>query len=180
MRELYQIFPSAFTDNQINKILDHVSNESLLNASTFSSKIPSEDIRKSKVCWLSEDWIKNLLWEYILKVNNKSFKINVEKKSEVQFTEYCSEDNGHYDWHQDVNWNGQIDIDRKISITVQLSNENEYDGGNFEFDELETNTNFKLKGTIIIFPSYLRHRVTPVTSGVRKSLVAWFSGPQWR
>jgi PKHD-type hydroxylase len=129
---------------------------------------------------LSEDWIKNLLWEYILKVNNKSFKINVEKKSEVQFTEYCYEDNGHYDWHQDVNWNGQTDIDRKISITVQLSNENEYDGGNFEFDELETNTNFKLKGTIIIFPSYLRHRVTPVTSGVRKSLVAWFSGPQWR
>ena len=77
MRELYQIFPSAFTDIQINKILDVVSNQSLLNASTFSSKIPSEDIRKSKVCWLSEDWIKNLLWEYILKVNNKSFKINV-------------------------------------------------------------------------------------------------------
>ena len=88
MRELYQIFPSAFTDNQINKILDLVSNESLLNASTFSSKIPSEDIRKSKICWLSEDWIKNLLWEYILKVNNKSFKINVENNSEVQFTEY--------------------------------------------------------------------------------------------
>ena len=96
MRELYQIFPSAFTDIQINKILDIVSNQSLLNASTFSSKIPSEDIRKSKICWLSEDWIKNLLWEYILKVNNKSFKINVENNSEVQFTEYCSEDNGYY------------------------------------------------------------------------------------
>ncbi|MDA9973268.1 2OG-Fe(II) oxygenase [Alphaproteobacteria bacterium] len=180
MRELYQIFPSAFTDNQINKILEIVSNQSLLNASTFSYKVPSDNVRKSKICWLSENWIKNLLWEHILRVNNKSFKIDVENKSEVQFTEYSFADNGHYDWHHDVNWNGQTDIDRKISMTVQLSNENEYDGGDFEFEELETNANFKLKGTIIIFPSYLRHRVTPVTSGVRKSLVAWFSGPQWR
>ena len=180
MRELYQIFPSAFSDNQINKILEIVSNQSLLDASTFSSKIPSDKIRKSKICWLSEDWIKHLLWEYILKINCNAFKIEVENNAEVQFTQYRFDENGHYDWHHDVNWNGQADIDRKISMTVQLSNENEYDGGDFEFEELETNANFKLKGTIIIFPSYLRHRVTPITSGVRKSLVAWFSGPQWR
>ena len=180
MRELYQIFPSAFSDNQINKILEIVSNQSLLDASTFSSKTPLDKIRKSKICWLSEDWIKNLLWEYILKINSNAFKIKVENNAEVQFTEYRFDENGHYDWHHDVNWNGQVDIDRKISLTVQLSNENEYDGGDFEFEELETNANFKLKGTIIIFPSYLRHRVTPITSGVRKSLVAWFSGPQWR
>ena len=180
MRELYQIFPSAFSDNQINKILEIVSNQSLLDASTFLSKTPSDKIRKSKICWLSEDWIKNLLWEYILKINSNAFKIEVENNAEVQFTEYRFDENGHYDWHHDVNWNGQVDIDRKISLTVQLSNENEYDGGNFEFEELETNANFKQKGTIIIFPSYLRHRVTPITSGVRKSLVAWFSGPQWR
>ena len=180
MRELYQIFPSAFSDNQINKILEIVSNQSLLDASTFSYKTPSDKIRKSKICWLSEDWIKNLLWEYILKINSNAFKIEVENNAEVQFTEYRFDENGHYDWHHDVNWNGQVDIDRKISLTVQLSNENEYDGGDFEFEELETNANFKLKGTIIIFPSYLRHRVTPITSGVRKSLVAWFSGPQWR
>jgi len=180
MRELYQIFPSAFSDNQINKILEIVSNQSLLDAPTFSSKTPSDKIRKSKICWLSEDWIKNLLWEYILKINSNAFKIEVENNAEVQFTEYRFDENGHYDWHHDVNWNGQVDIDRKISLTVQLSNENEYDGGDFEFEELETNANFKLKGTIIIFPSYLRHRVTPITSGVRKSLVAWFSGPQWR
>ena len=180
MRELYQIFPSAFSDNQINKILEIVSNQSLLDASTFSSKTPLDKIRKSKICWLSEDWIKNLLWEYILKINSNAFKIEVENNAEVQFTEYRFDENGHYDWHHDVNWNGQVDIDRKISLTVQLSNENEYDGGDFEFEELETNANFKQKGTIIIFPSYLRHRVTPITSGVRKSLVAWFSGPQWR
>ena len=180
MRELYQIFPSAFSDNQINKILEIVSNQSLLDASTFSSKTPLDKIRKSKICWLSEDWIKNLLWEYILKINSNAFKIEVKNNAEVQFTEYRFDENGHYDWHHDVNWNGQVDIDRKISLTVQLSNENEYDGGDFEFEELETNANFKLKGTIIIFPSYLRHRVAPITSGVRKSLVAWFSGPQWR
>ena len=180
MRELYQIFPSAFTDNQINKILDLVSNQSLLNASTFSSKIPSKDIRKSKVCWLSEEWIKMLLWEYVLKTNKKSFQIDIENDSEIQFIEYRHNENGHYDWHHDVNWNGQQGADRKLSITIQLSDSNDYVGGDFEFDEIKTNVDFKSQGTIIVFPSYLRHRVLPVTSGVRKSLVAWFYGPKWR
>lgn len=180
MRELYQIIPSAFSDDQIKKIIETANNNFLLNASTLYSQKPSDKIRRSKICWLSDEWIKSLLWDYILKANKKTFEINVQNKSEVQFTEYRFEENGHYDWHHDVNWNGQEGVDRKLSITVQLSDENEYNGGNFQFDELKTNTNFKSKGTIIIFPSYLRHRVTPVTSGVRKSLVAWFSGPQWR
>ena len=50
----------------------------------------------------------------------------------------------------------------------------------FEFDEINTNADFKKKGTLLIFPSYLRHRVLPVTSGVRRSLVAWFWGPKWK
>ena len=61
-----------------------------------------------------------------------------------------------------------------------MSDSNDYVGGDFEFDEIKTNVDFKSQGTIIVFPSYLRHRVLPVTSGVRKSLVAWFYGPKWR
>ena len=179
MRELYQIFPSAFTDIQINKILDIVSNQSLLNASTFSSKIPSEDIRKSKICWLSEDWIKNLLWEYILKVNNKSFKINVENNSEVQFTEYCSEDNGHYDWHQDIG-PGELSI-RKVSVTIQLSDSNDYEGGDLELLRGATpEQTIRGKGVAVLFPSYMLHRVTPITRGTRRSLVLWLGGSHFK
>ena len=56
----------------------------------------------------------------------------------------------------------------------------EYEGGDFEFDEVKTTADFRSKGTVLVFPSYLRHRVLPVTSGIRRSLVAWFVGPRWK
>jgi PKHD-type hydroxylase len=115
-----------------------------------------------------------------LEANDKSFHVNLDNKSEIQFTEYRSDEDGRYDWHQDVNWNGQEGIDRKLSVTIQLSDESEYEGGNFEFEDIKSSMNFKAQGTIIIFPSYLRHRVTKVTSGTRRSLVAWFYGPNWK
>ena len=180
MRELYQTWPTSLTNAQIDAINVAAFSQPEHDATIFASPDKMAEIRVSTIRWLSDPWISDLLWTYVRRANEDGFAVDVDNDAEMQFTEYPADQGGHYDWHQDVNWNGQIDIDRKISITVQLSNENEYDGGNFEFDELETNTNFKLKGTIIIFPSYLRHRVTPVTSGVRKSLVAWFSGPQWR
>ena len=138
-----------------------------------------QNIRRSKICWLSDKWIKMLLWEYVLKAN-KAFQIDIENNSEVQFIEYRDNEKGHYDWHHDVNWNGQDGMDRKLSVTIQLSDSNEYFGGNFEFDEIKTNVDFKPQGTEIIFPSYLRHRVSPVTFGTRRSLVAWYYGPKWR
>ena len=103
----------------------------------------------------------------------------VNGKSEVQLATYSAETGGHYDWHHDVYWNGQSSSDRKLSVTVQLSRPTDYEGGDFEFEEIETNTDFRRLGTILIFPSYLRHRVSRVTSGTRRALIAWFFGPRW-
>ncbi len=61
----------------------------------------------------------------------------------MQFIEYGHNEKGHYDWHHDVNWNGQDGVDRKLSVTIQLRDSNEYVGGNFEFDEIKTNVDFK-------------------------------------
>jgi PKHD-type hydroxylase len=97
----------------------------------------------------------------------------------MQVTEYCGEQGGYYHWHHDVQWNGQAVSDRKLSVTVQLSGADEYEGGDFEFDEVKTNADFRSKGTVLVFPSYLRHRIHPVTSGTRCALVAWFFGPRW-
>ena len=120
------------------------------------------------------------MWEYILEANKKTFHVDVINKSEIQFTEYRSDEGGKYDWHHDVNWNGQDGLDRKLSISIQLSDKTDYLGGDFEFEEINSSMDFKGIGTIIIFPSYLRHRVTKVTSGTRRSLVAWFYGPSWK
>ena len=179
MRELFQVWQNTISKEKISKILNIANKTPLSNASIFSSYGPMHNISRSKICWLSDKWIKMLLWEYVLKAN-KAFQIDIKNNSEMQFIEYRHNEEGHYDWHHDVNWNGQDGMDRKLSVTIQLSDSNEYVGGNFEFDEIKTNVDFKPQGTVIIFPSYLRHRVSPVTFGTRRSLVAWYYGPKWR
>ena len=180
MRDLYQIWSSVITTNQIDKIIKCALSQPVQKANIFSIENPMEIIRSSSIRWLSDVWIKKMLWEYVKKANNNAFNFDIKNQADIQFTEYTANQNDHYDWHHDVHWNGETDFDRKISITLQLSDPIEYDGGDFEFDEINTNADFKKKGTLLIFPSYLRHRVLPVTSGVRRSLVAWFWGPKWK
>ena len=180
MRQQFHIWQSALSKEQIIEILNLVDNNSLLNAPVFSSSKSIQKKRSSKIYWINESWVQKLLWEYILEANKKTFHVDVINKSEIQFTEYRSHEGGKYDWHHDVNWNAQEGLDRKLSISIQLSDKTDYLGGDFEFEEINSSMDFKGIGTIIIFPSYLRHRVTVVTSGTRRSLVAWFYGPSWK
>ena len=180
MRQQFHIWQSALSKEQIIEILNLVDNNSLLNAPVFSSSKSIQKKRSSKIYWINESWVQKLLWEYILEANKKTFHVDVINKSEIQFTEYRSHEGGKYDWHHDVNWNAQEGLDRKLSISIQLSDKTDYLGGDFEFEEINSSMDFKGIGTIIIFPSYLRHRVTKVTSGTRRSLVAWFYGPSWK
>ena len=179
MREPYQLWPSGLATAEIDKIIKTAHLKATENGTVFSSEKPKEHIRKSTVRWISEQWIKDLLWDYVQKANRHSFNVRVNKQAEMQFIEYHAALSSHYSWHHDVNWNEQSSFDRKLSVTVQLSDPSDYDGGEFEFDEIKTNADFKSKGTVLIFPSYLRHRVCPVKSGTRISLVAWFFGPRW-
>ena len=90
---------------------------------------------------------------------------------------YGSED--HFDWHLDFG-PGAIS-ERKLSITVQLSDEDAYEGGDLEF---MVNKEYvkapREQGTVIVFPSFIMHRVTPVTKGTRESIVGWIAGPPFR
>ena len=70
--------------------------------------------------------------------------------------------------------------DRKLSICIQLSDPEEYKGGEFQFKSLDSPTNYKTKGSILVFPSYNEHQITEITSGTRYSLVGWMEGPRWR
>ena len=88
-------------------------------------------------------------------------------------------DTGKYDWHLDIG-NEETSV-RKITAIVQLSDENDYEGGNFEFsmtDETgkDTAVGSRKRGSLILFPSYLGHRVSPLTSGVRSSILTWMLG----
>jgi PKHD-type hydroxylase len=179
MRELYQVWPSGLNSEQVAQITASALRQPMEEATVFSSADAMQGIRSCTARWLQGEWLESLLWPYVEQANNSGFDIAVQRRSEMQFLEYTADRGAHYDWHHDVQWNGQSGLDRKLTITVQLSGVDEYEGGNFEFDELKTNADFRSKGTVLVFPSYLRHRVHPVTSGTRRALVAWFFGPRW-
>ena len=136
MRQQFHIWQSALSKEQIIEILNLVDNNSLLNAPVFSSSKSIQKKRSSKIYWINESWVQKLLWEYILEANKKTFHVDVINKSEIQFTEYRSHEGGKYDWHHDVNWNAQEGLDRKLSISIQLSDKTDYLGGDFEFKYL--------------------------------------------
>jgi len=110
---------------------------------------------------------------------NKDF-FNFELSSlteNLQYTEYDESVQGHYDWHFDIG-EGPLNCNRKLSISIQLSDPADYEGGQLEFAMGKVAE--KEQGTMVIFPSYLQHRVTPVTKGTRRSLVTWITGQPFR
>ncbi len=81
----------------------------------------------------------------------------------------------HYGWHMDVGPDGDT-ATRKISVTVQLSDPDTYEGGNLELMPGDVAIMRRVQGGAVLFPSFLLHRVTPMEKGTRYSLVAWFVG----
>ena len=96
----------------------------------------------------------------------------------AQYTEYPS--GGFYDWHMDsdVNFAHEPPV-RKISMTCLLSHESEFEGGELEMEKEENKVKL-VQGQAVFFASFIKHRVAPITQGVRKSLVMWFGGPPLR
>lgn len=164
----------------VDKILEQPETQLPQRAKTFGGE--NLEHRISQVAWMSDNETVRLMLEpYILEAG-KVMNVYVDWHDvEIQYTEYHASEGGKYDWHHDVDWNNNNGTDRKLSLTVQLSDPNDYDGGNFEFAEVEQlPDSARQQGTVVVFPSYLAHRVMPVTRGVRRSLVAWFSGPKWQ
>ena len=147
----------------------------------------NEQIRRSEVRWFNtgtgnED-IFDLLWYYVTTANKNAFGADIWDIPYIQHSVYNADEYAHYDWHCDVFWENPAPFDRKLSLVVQLSNSDEYEGGDFQFNggfPCPDPVRLREKGSVIVFPSFLEHRVTPVTAGVRRSLVAWVEGPSWR
>lgn len=187
----WQLFTEVFPDEAFDAINERVADvHEMKQAKVFhtAEDMSEEDlerlkqIRNSKVVFLSEQIkIRELLYSYVCQANRSAFGVDVTHVGDIQYTEYDAEEGGHYDWHQDVHWFDEISFQRKLSIVVQLSDPVEYEGGDFVFKGLEPlPDDFKRKGSVLVFPSYLEHKVETVTKGKRRSLVAWFEGPRWR
>lgn len=172
---------NVFSEEECDYIIEMGNSLDLKKGKTSSAK-QSDDIRKSQVSWVEPNtdiaWIFQRIAGAITDLNSKFFNFELYGLSEgLQFTKYEAPD-GHYTKHVDKSLHRQV---RKLSITIQLSDENSYDGGDVILHYSSNPSVLKRsRGTLSIFPSYVLHEVTPVTRGTRYSLVCWVTGPSFR
>ena len=150
--------------------------------------------RDSNIIWMNDRWIYKEIQPYIHQANqNAGWNFEWDHSESCQFTIYKK--GQYYDWHAD-SWDKPYDKEgldngkiRKLSMTCQLTDGSEYEGGELEFDfrnydphmreeakHLKQAKEMLPKGSIIVFPSFVWHRVKPVTKGTRYSLVMWNLG----
>jgi PKHD-type hydroxylase len=164
------------------------------------SKKEIKDLKKkrnSNIVWLNDRWIYNEIQPYINEANKKAgWNFDWDYSESCQFTKYAP--GQYYGWHcdswdmpynnpNDFNTNGKI---RKLSVTCSLSDPSEYQGGELEFnfnnsekgkkDNIKKCTEILPRGSLVVFPSFVQHRVCPVKKGVRYSLVIWNLGYPYR
>ena len=186
-----------FDDASLTKIIE-MGESNIEPAKIDSTEANEKDHRLSSVSWFkrnaeTEFFYKPLLQMIYLENINNGWNFEYDAFEDLQFTKYEGSKKQHYDWHADQRslpyapndvsevLRGKI---RKISFSIILNTD--YMGGNFEFEvgaPHEKNRNEVLTpklGCAIVFPSFMFHRVTPVTEGTRYSLVGWICGKPYR
>ena len=194
----YWYFKSALTPRFCDDVIKYGLQQKdamALTGSYGNKKLTKQDVlnlkrkRNSDLVWLNDIWIYKEIHPFVVEANKKAgWNFQWDSSQSCQFTKYKL--NQYYDWHCDseheINDKGKV---RKLSMTCQLTDGSEYQGGELEFDfrnydppqrdeskHLVKCKEILPKGSIIVFPSFVWHRVKPVTKGVRYSLVVWNQG----
>jgi len=123
----------------------------------------------------------NGVFEY---VNSMFYNFDINGYDHFQYAEYDAKESGRYNWHMDLsldNFSEDVYSTRKLSMSMLLNTPGvDFEGGDFQtFFSKEANVPLR-RGQILIFPSFIVHRVKPVTKGIRKSLVIWVTGPGFK
>lgn len=184
---------SVFTSQECDTIIQQAKKLPSSGATIGINSNPADNnFRRSIVRWIDVatnpefTWMIDKLWKIQISVNNDWFGFNVTHLPPVQFTEYDESYQGEYKLHQDVFWLTNKPSHRKVSIVIQLTDPNNYEGGRLSFDNVNNYPSdgdydaMKIRGTAIAFPSFIYHKLEPVTKGTRYSLVAWFEGPKFQ
>lgn len=183
----YYYFNQGFSAEELDKIYREVATIPFQNAIIGVNNEEDLNIRSSSIKWIppSEQWtwLYEKLMNMIMEANNAIWHFDLHSLTDfIQYTEYYADKGGHYTWHQDIG-PGEMSK-RKISITVQLSDPSEYEGGDLELfrggNIEEAIKAPKGKGVVFIFPSYMMHRVTKITKGTRRSFVLWVGGEHYK
>ena len=186
MQEMWMIWAGQESD-QVDDYNFLAEQYPVINAKVGTGTIDNQELRKeirrSEIRWVKDEALKNKMFNYAVLANRKAFGFDISWVEDIQHTKYSHEDEGYYNWHIDTFWHNNMAYDRKISVIIQLTDGNEYEGGDFLIDPQYPQPPkhlMRMKGTVFAFPSFIQHTVTPVTAGTRKSFVTWIEGPAFR
>jgi len=191
----------AFNSEELDKVCKYFTEQGVERGTTVGKKDPitgevtqtvNDEVRVSDVKFYNYDpKNENTLWifqriNYVVEaLNEQFFNYDLNGYDSFQYTEYQSFEGGKYDYHMDTimgsNKPTTMFETRKLSVTLVLNDD--FEGGEFQVNngqEKDAETIPTGKGKLILFPSFMIHRVKPVTKGVRKSLVVWVNGPKFR
>ena len=192
-------------DKDLYNNFDHKMQDSKLHGDALN-----KEKRNSKNTWIpTEHWIAGFLWHYVQKANRDNFLYNLSyiDGESMQYTRYGEGE--YYNWHNDSSiavhykpqalgisggesinnekahidyLNKNTELVRKLSFTLQLSDPNDYEGGNVQLidDAGKSYIAPRQRGSIVLFDSRTSHRVLKVTKGTRRSIVGWVVGPRWK
>ena len=199
-------YGSAMPEKLINVFEEDLNNnfgEQMADSKLHGDSL-NKDKRNSKNSWVpTSHWTAGLVWHYIQRANRENFLYdirNIDGES-MQYTQYGVGE--FYGWHNDAGLathykpvsvgnhhegrqqdfvNENLELVSKLSFIVQLSDADEYEGGNVQLLAENGNPYFvpRQRGTVVVFDSRTSHRVMKVTKGLRKSLVGWVVGPRWK
>ena len=189
----------SILEKDLRENFDHQMDDSRLMGDALN-----KDKRNSQNTWVpSSHWLGGFMWHYIERANRENFLYDLRciDGESMQYTQYNP--GQFYGWHNDSGLSchykpvtvgnrmegraqdfveENTELVRKLSFVLQLSDPDDYEGGNLQLLD-ETGKSYfapRKRGTIILFDSRTQHRVLPVKSGIRKSIVGWTVGPRWK
>lgn len=141
------------------------------------------DIRDTDIAWLHPDstteWLYERMKNLIARINYDKYQFDITNMQALQYGKYKAD--GHYEWHIDSGPN--LPVHRKLTFILALSDVNTYEGGelliNLTGDPAHAQSMKIEKGDLVVFPSFVPHKVSPVTAGERITLVTWATGPKF-
>ncbi len=178
----HRLYERAFSTDDIEKFKEYCASLELDAALVGEGKqqiISKRQGQKSFFKSTPENhWIFQKIFNLVTDANTRHWGFDLWGCNQIQYTVYDS--NGdHYDWHTDLFFDSISGEQRKLSVVIPLTAPEEYQGGEFQIQLGSAKTIPQPLGSAIMFPSFILHRVTPVTSGRRASLVLWFTGPKF-
>src|SRR6185312_9318805 len=176
-----------FREPELDAIVRYGDSLALENAELSASGAGYDNIRRTLVAWVERnpqtEFFHRRLEEAVLALNARFFRFDLSGLASFQYALYGGPEGGHFEWHKDY---GRDPSDpgrepRKLTLSLQLSDPADYDGcelqvrGGHQIDIAP-----KARGTLVAFPANVLHQVTPITRGIRRSLVIWAVGPEFR